>query len=104
MSRKNDDDKLRNAIAKAFATQVQRTLDVMRVRGWEFPANCDVGVTVVASTPLALKVNVRVDQETMPATIASTNPGDDITKAVDALVAAWLAKNAIKRPPPARRA
>lgn len=89
---------IRNALCNAYAAQVRRTLDVLRLEGWEFPADCDVGVSVIEASPLAMRVAARIDDVRAEATIGTATSAADILKAVDELARAWLAKRATKQP------
>ena len=97
MNKKNE-EAIREATAKALAAQVRRTLDVARVQGWEFPDQCDVGLQIVATTPLVIKVVARIDTFVVDANISNASAARDISKIVDALVAQWLAEKATKKP------
>lgn len=95
---KQNESTLRNATAKALAAQVKRTLDVARIKGYVFPENCDIGVLVLSSSPLVLKVKARMDDVSIEATIANETATADIAKMVDDLVVPWLVKNATVKP------
>lgn len=97
MNQKNEST-LRDVTAKALAAQVHRTLSVARIKGYVFPAHCDVGVLIMSSTPLALKVKARMDDVSVEATINNETAATDIAKAVDDLVVPWLVKNATTKP------
>lgn len=100
---KRNVETIRNATAKALAAQVQRTLDVARIKGWGFPTNCDVAVTLLATTPLITQVMARMDDVVIPqANITPAQAAADIAKIADTLVAEWLAKHATTRPKRAR--
>ncbi len=88
------------ATIKALAAQVERTIAVARIKGWEFPADAkaDVGLTVIAATAVATKVKARMGTTTVEATISSTNTVEDIAKLADALVDEWLVVHATKEP------
>jgi hypothetical protein len=86
------------ATVKALAAQVERTLAVARIKGWEFPASADIGLTVVASTAVATKVKARMDTTTVEANISSTNTVEDISKLAGALVDEWLLAHATTKP------
>ena len=86
------------ATVKALAAQVERTLSVARLKGIEFPAAADIGLTVIASTAVATKVKARMDTTTIEATISSTNTVEDISKLADALVDEWLTMCATAKP------
>ena len=92
------------ATVKALAAQIERTLNVARIKGWEFPAKADIGLTVIASTAVATKVKARMDATTVEANISSTNTVEDISKLADALVDEWLTTNATTKPAKKRRA
>jgi hypothetical protein len=102
--RKESSQRIQDATIKALAAQVERTLSVARIKGWEFPVTFDVGVTVVASTAIATKVKVRMDDITIETTISSTNTVKDIAKISDDLVAEWLVLHATGKPTKKRRA
>ncbi len=101
---KESTQRIQDATLKALQAQLERVLQVQRIRGWEFPAAFDLGVTVIASTPIATKVKARMDDVTLEATISSTHTVKDIVKLSDDLVAEWLALHATGRPTQKRRA
>lgn len=103
MNRRNV-EAIQEATMKTLAAQIERTLSVMRIKGWEFSdQKAAVGVTIVASTPLATKVKARMDEVTLEATISSTNVAEDVAKISDDLVAEWLATHATAKPTKKRR-
>lgn len=101
---KESTQRIQDATLKSLKAQLERVLQVQRIRGWEFPATFDLGVTVVASTPIATKVKARMDDVTLEATISSVNTVKDIVKLSDGLVAEWLGSHATAKPAPKRRA
>ena len=103
MNRKNT-EAIQEATIKSLAAQVERTLNVARIKGWDFPATFDIGVTVVVSTAIATKVKARMDDVNLEATISSTHTVDDIAKLSDALVDEWLVTHATVKPTKKRRA
>lgn len=84
-----------NEIAKTLAEQVQRDLVVERIRGWQFPERCDLGVTVISSDGKSHKVKARLGNTKITAKISETDVLAmlDFERASERLVAAWLAKN-----------
>lgn len=103
MNRKNI-EVIQDATLKSLDAQIQRTLAVARIQGWEFPDKYDVGVTILAATALATKVKARMDDVTLEQTIASTDVPADVAKLCDALVAEWLVLHATGKPAKKRRA
>ncbi len=103
MNRKNI-AKIQDATLKTLAAQVERVLSVAKIRGWEFPTSYDLGVTVLASTAIATKVKVRMDDIAFEAAVTSTAAAEDVAKITDDMVAAWLAQHATGRPTKKRRA
>ena len=103
MNRKNIET-IQQATLKTLAAQVERTLEVAGIRGWVFPRTYDIGVTIIDSTPLSIKIKARMDATVIEATIASTNVTEDITKISDDLVGEWLAAHAVSKPTKKRRA
>ncbi len=89
---------IQTATANALAKQVRRTLDVSRIRGWQFPETCDVAVTVIAATPLVTRIKARMDDVTTEMDISPEDAQVDIAQAADTLVAQWLAKHATAKP------
>ena len=97
MNRKNK-DKIRDATASAIATLVRRNLDVARIQGWVFPDKCDIGAKILATTPLVIQAELRIDDVVREAFITSTAPGPDLAKAATDLIVPWLEKHATKKP------
>ena len=77
-------------VAKKFAEQVRRSLDVERIKGAVFPEKCDVGVAVLSHTPADYTVKARMDNLSMEATIRKSHEHEDIMETVDHLVVPWL--------------
>lgn len=92
-------DKIKDAATEALAAQVRRTLDVARIKGWDFTqGNVDVGMTIVAAAPLAIRVRARLDDVAHEIVISVSDPAGSIREAVDGLVNEWLSKHATGHP------
>lgn len=101
---RSDIETIQSATLASLNAQVGRTLQVASIKGWKFPLQYDLGVTVTASTALATKITVRMDDVSFEATVTSTSVAKDIEKISDDMVAAWLAQHATGRPSKKRRA
>jgi hypothetical protein len=88
----------KDEVAKKFAEQVRRSMDVKRIEGYDFPNKCDVGVLVLSYTPTNYKVKVRMDNLSLEALITKATEAEDIVVAVDHLIEPWLVVNATKKP------
>lgn len=88
----------KDEVAKKFADQVRRSLAVERIKGFEFPDKCDVGVLVLSYTPTTYKVKARIDNLSVEARISLATEAADILETVDHLVEPWLVVNATKKP------
>lgn len=88
---------IQEATTKALAAQVQRTLSVMRIKGWTFPAECDVAVRVLAASALVTQITARMD-DVLAANenIATATPAEGIERVADTLVAEWLRRHGTK--------
>lgn len=89
---------VRDATASALAAQVKRTLDVMRIRGYVFPVECNVAVKIVRASPLSVDILARIDEVEERGVITPKTSAEDLAAIVDKLVAQWLAKKATQRP------
>jgi hypothetical protein len=96
--RRSDMQTLQDATTKAFGAQIERTLAVMRIRGFDFPDHSEVGVTIKAATALVTQVQTRMDDIHVEGNITPENAVADVDKISDALVVLWLDKYAIKWP------
>jgi hypothetical protein len=85
-------------VVKKFAEQVRRSLDVERIKGYEFPDKCDVGTLVLSYTPTSYKVKARIDNMSIEATIKKESEAKDIMETVGHLVEPWLISYATKKP------
>jgi hypothetical protein len=101
---KESTQRIQDATLRSLKAQIERCLSVARIKGWAFPEEADVGVTVVASTPIATKIKARMDEVSLEATISSTNTVKDVAKICDDLVAEWLVLHATAKPTKKRRA
>lgn len=99
MNRKNI-EAIQNATVKALAAQIEHTLTIAKIRGWTFPNNYDVGLTVIAATALTTKVKGRMDEITAEGTLSTANLAEGIAKLADDLISEWLVLHAEK---PARK-
>lgn len=97
MNRRNV-EAIQTATLSSLNAQVGRMLTLALIKGWQFPSKYDLGVTVIASTALATKVKIRMDDVSFEATVTSTSSADDIVKIADDMVAAWLALHSTGRP------
>jgi hypothetical protein len=89
---------VQDAILKLLDAQIRRTLEVNKIKGWEFPSKYDVGVAMVTSE----NVNVRMDKTIIGTT--TTKLTDSLVKVVDELVEKWLEEHATARPTKKHRA
>lgn len=91
-----------DAIADALAKQVENALNVARIKGYGFPNHYNIGVLIIASTPLVTEIVARMDDITTPGTVSATGTpeqvGAEITAIVGKLVAPWLVKHATRKP------
>lgn len=83
-------DAVRAATARAFAAQVRRSLDVARIKGWDFPAQCDVGVRVLRTEGNQIVLHARIDDVGTETRITPTTTNEDIMHTVESLVTRWL--------------
>lgn len=90
--------KIQDTVASDLAEQVTRSLAVMRIKGWDFPENADVGVLVLNAPHKGIRVKARIDDVTTEGDIFSETKDKDIINTVDILVAQWLAKHATAKP------
>jgi hypothetical protein len=88
----------KDEVVKKFGDQVERSLAVERIKGYEFPDKCDVGVLVLSYTPTDYRVKARIDHLSVEATISKSTEAKDIAQTVDHLVVPWLVTNATKKP------
>jgi len=77
-------------VAKKFAEQVRRSLDVERIKGSVFPEKCEVGASVLSHTSVDYTVKARMDNMSIEATIRKNHEHEDIMETVDHLVVPWL--------------
>jgi hypothetical protein len=95
--RKQNIAAIQEATSKALAAQVQRTLAVMRIKGWTFPAECDVAVRILAATALVTQITARMDDVVAPReNIAVATPNEGIARTAEILVTEWLRRHGKK--------
>jgi hypothetical protein len=88
----------KDEVTKKFGDQVRRSLAVERIKGFEFPDKCDVGVLVLSYTSTAYRVKARMDNISIEATIKMDSEAKDIMETVGHLVEPWLISYATKKP------
>jgi hypothetical protein len=101
---RRDYDKLRIAhelsrlgVTSDFSVLLQRTLDVARIQGWNFPETCDVGVKVVRAEGPLLVIYARIDDVGTEAQVTPATTRADLAATVDALVQRWLEARGTRR-------